>query len=309
MSVIWISIEVISFFLRTPVQCSAKSAWAQTVSAPYMSAECWHPPDVVLSDDDDDGHPPLVAEAVDSAPPLPDPNPGCGSRSRGGQLLSFQDSFVRTRLLLEKGCDCARACYSRMQHAEFVEAAARDTMDLRALHKLDQDRVIFDRLKLLRALHGEPLQYGYLGHRVCEKGYRKLMRVGRMRLHNIRKAVCQHLLGPPLDMRHIRRPDAVDKPMAAQIITYLQELYESVAEVLPEDCDEVIMQEDAALEFLGPECPETKKTKPDRVTEDGEERRYLPPGTVRTLWQEHSIMRPEHKVGRTTFYRTCNSKL
>jgi hypothetical protein len=217
----------------------------------------------------------------------------------GSRKLSFEEAFGQFRAMVEHQCDpkCRRACFLRMRDAAFVQAGAAQLQHFSQLHKLDQDRVIYDyvRIRWLTpgARRGSRMTYSFLDRPICEVGCVKLLRIAKARFRTLKSAAIRGV-GPPVDMRYIERPMG-GGPCEAQVTSYLEELYESVAEVLPEDTQgsDVVWQEtplfDVGVAEVGP-APE--------------DRRYLPPGTITSLWEEHSVLRPEHKVSRASFYGT-----
>ena len=270
----------------------------------------WRPRPVEdLSDENGDAGP---AAAPDS---LPGPAGGCvasvarrGAASRAA--LSFSDVLRKLRSNLRRGCGCRGACFASLQSIEFAEAMTDQLLAFFELCKLDQDKVLFDHIRCLKAAHGVPLRYELHQRRVCEKGYMKLLMVGRNRLHAIRQAAVQNKLGPPLDMRYLERSVGADGPRAAEVVSYLQELYESVAEILPEDAaaaDVQMLQEDAVVDLVAIDDGDEELDQPAPVG-DLEERRYLPPGNITSLWKEHCDMRPESSVSLRTFARVHKDK-
>ena len=276
-----------------------------------LEAMAWCPPALIeLSGGES-------ASDLDVPPGLPRPQQGRSRRvnSRVAQdaprRRGFQQVLSHIRSMLERGCGCHRSCFSSMQDVQFVEAMTMQIIAFEELHKLDQDKVLFDRFRCLKAKYGTPLRYEIHRINVCEKGYMKLLQVGRDRFLNIRRAACEGQLAPPMDMRYLERHDGNDGPQSAEAMSYLLELYESVAEVLPEDTGvgEIIMQEDAALDLVA-SVEDEEASAPADLAASGhaaiaevEEVRFLPPGNVASLWKEHCDVRPEHAVGLRTFSR------
>ena len=276
-----------------------------------------------ISDEDDDAMPSTLLTSSESDAPAGHPRQQSSQICRAGRRAErapprqrdFQQTLSHIRAALERGCGCGRACFNELQDVQFVEAMTRQIRAFEDLHKLDQDKVIFDHFRCLKAKYGTPLKYEIHSRKVCEKGYMKLLQVGRDRFLNIRRAACEGKLGPPMDMRFLERRDGNDGPQSAEVMSYLSELYESVAEVLPEDtgAQEIIMQEDAALDILAAEDEETcmavgvPAPAGDPTLAEGSamaaETRFLPPGNVASLWKEHCDVRPEHLVGLRTFSR------
>lgn len=121
--------------------------------------------------------------------------------------------------------------------------------------------------------------YTFLGQRVCRGGLATLMGVGwSPRLNTLFKAVLKGARAAPIDARYLTRKHHDPTPVFSEVYSYLQNLYDSVAETLP--LDEKKSKEGKEV-WSGDEdayCPETSGNR--------EELRYLPPGTVFDLWRQ-----------------------
>lgn len=130
---------------------------------------------------------------------------------------------------------------------------------------------------------GVKMVYSFLGHSVCRVAFATLMGVSwAPRLNTIFKAVLEGRRAPPVDQRYMLRKDAAPKPVTSEVYTYLQSLYESVAETLPLDrksdktaSKEVWSGDEDAYAIPATGCA-------------SDELRYLPPGTVYDLWRQYN---------------------
>ncbi|CAE7328154.1 unnamed protein product [Symbiodinium necroappetens] len=122
------------------------------------------------------------------------------------------------------------------------------------------------------------LRYSFLGHRVCKEAFAALLGVGwNPRLTTMLKAVLQNRRSAPVDRRYMARPENDPKPVYGEVVSYLQSLYESVAETLPfeqadDDADE-------------PDVYRVNATV-------GDELRYLPPGSMYDTWRQYTASAP-----------------
>ena len=176
------------------------------------------------------------------------------------------------RRLLAGLCPCAKnmtkskegSCYLQFQDAVSELLVLRGALD--DMHKLDVDRFVFDALHDLAVSQGiiEPLgsavkvssapgslNYVILGKPVCRRAYQRLLGIGSNKLHSIHFAVVTGKQSPPLDMRYISKPLSCPSATTSNIVSYLQSLYDSVAETLPDKLDELCKADDVSIK----RCP------------------------------------------------------
>ena len=131
--------------------------------------------------------------------------------------------------------------------------------------------------------------------------------------------------GPPMDLRFLKRPHSrmVGETATARVTSYLESLYQSVAETLPDVRDRSVdlkwkpceEQSDAYAETLvdGPGKPSNKKVRkrkmgltlhPERANDPALEVRYLPPGTMRDHWETMRHADDRERVSFKTFWKT-----
>ena len=103
------------------------------------------------------------------------------------------------------------------------------------------------------------------------------------RLNNLLKAVLRLERSPPMDMRFMERPHSDPKPVYSEVFSYLQSLYDSIAETLPLDEKG---KGNKALE-LWSEDEDSYKTSLAHNPNEEVEVRYLPPGTLYDLWRQY----------------------
>ena len=158
------------------------------------------------------------------------------------------------------------------------------------------------------------------------------MASGTKRFQKLWRAARDLLPAPPADLRYLRRPHGrvgVDAGASARsdIITFLNEIYNSVAETLPDFRDELgatggtvkINVEDPyskALhdESVDPDLLPKPKTKPrkkkgqvqinlERTSKTMEER-WLPPGSMKEYFEQYRLQSGLEKPGSfVTFWR------
>ena len=161
-----------------------------------------------------------------------------------------KEPFSLERVLLRK-CPCK----SRRNNVNCFEGLRGERQPLvewhhhyNQLHKLDQDEALFDLLLEMARAQGivvghacvgvRRLNYNVFGHPVCADTWRACFGVGKPRHQALCNAVMEGMLGPPLDLRFLTGVQDRPAPKTGQISTWFSQLYESLAETLPDD-DEV----------------------------------------------------------------------
>jgi len=184
------------------------------------------------------------------------------------------------------------------------------------LHKLDQDRLLFT---VMQGIHTESKcaakgaayehkwKYTFLGKPVCCDAFRKLWGVCEHRFVLLRGAILKGSSQQPVDVRFITRGKKdIPSPVRSWIHTYLEELYHSEAEALPE------CLVDADVHWWGGNACEGDPYSPiaalpgEEVRHLGHceavETRWLPPGTVYDYWLSYNALYPEHKCSFIHFF-------
>ena len=197
------------------------------------------------------------------------------------------------------------------------------------MHKMDQDQMIFDHLRCKAIAQGflqnigagkaEPvctedsnvrLKHSYCDVQVCRSAYVSLMGIGSGRYQRLRDACMSGQPRAPVDLRYLQgNRSGVESSVRAEIYSFLQHLYNTVAEVLPEDGSSEIDAEvelpSAALHDVDPWVkiieidPDVPKL-PMNV-----EQRFLPPGSVYELWRQFKYM--VQPCGYRVFYEEYKS--
>jgi hypothetical protein len=131
--------------------------------------------------------------------------------------------------LFAKNCYCERmrasrrrepsspgSCYSKFQNGPLRQKLETTRATFKALHKLDQDRAAFDRLRQLMLSQGklcptdgvdtqdakqESIGYMFIGVKVCSHAWQQLLGIGSGRFRRLFKAARSGSLSPPTDMR------------------------------------------------------------------------------------------------------------
>ena len=212
-------------------------------------------------------------------------------------------------------CGCQGNCFERLRTEEAIAALAREYEHYLTLDHVDQDRVLFDRFRSCAAKMGlsdcdpfrgnrlQHFRYSLFGCPVCFRGCRRIWRAGSGRIERIRAALKSGARAPPADGRSTPRSESSTSVTWGQVASYLQELYDSVAEILPEDTTEETLRlvEDPTA-HLSLECaagPEVNVVSDDV--------RYLPPGTIYDLWRVYNDLHPDSSTGKSTIYSVFNT--
>lgn len=128
------------------------------------------------------------------------------------------------------------------------------------------------------------MRYYFLGRYVCRAAYASLMGVSwSPRLGNLLKAVLRGERTAPMDVRYMERPHSDPKPVYSEVFSYLQSLYDSVAETLPLD-DKTTGKK--SVEVWSEDEDSYCLSKSQNPNLDLEVR-YLPPGTIFDLWRQY----------------------
>ena len=262
---------------------------------------------------------------------------GCTKDGRGRSAAA--QSFIAT---LRHGCRCqskrqrraaasgrsASCCLSPFFQPDLMQRGIDHRMKWLNLHKLDQDRVLFNVLRdfaVTQSVHAaapvdssnpaerEPqaqtgkLRYNVLGVPVCQSAFQLLWGVGSRRLRKLQRAAVSRQEGPPLDLRYLQKPHERSKAKHSWVVTYLEELYESEAETLPESVD------DADIHWWVDVLREAEYYDPGQVhlgrrglaeASAAVETRWLPPGCMHEYWQLYKNLYPEHPVSFRFFWYT-----
>ena len=150
----------------------------------------------------------------------------------------------------------AACCLDTLQELGLLQRLIDQRLRWQQLHKLDQDRLLFDVLRLLFIEQGAPmtrerpqasppnvpihkLSYTVLGQPVCRGGFMLLWGVGSTRFRAILNAVAEGNSSPPVDLRYLKKVRSRSAHVLSWITSFLEELYESEAETLPDGLNDV----------------------------------------------------------------------
>ena len=193
------------------------------------------------------------------------------SEDLGADRTSAARAFIQA---LSTACGCnehrrrrggngervAQNCLDRLKQPLLLERAIDHRLHWLRLHKLDQDRLLFTELRdqcRQQNLAGCPeaagglgdpeagpqgrgrLVYHLLGSPVCKEAVMRFWGVGSRRFRALRKAVLAGQGAPPVDLSYFRRAHSRDADKHKWIVSYLETLYESEAETLPDNLDDV----------------------------------------------------------------------
>eukprot|EP00435_Cladocopium_sp_Y103_P026856 s1526_g6.t1 len=279
-----------------------------------------------LSSDErpDEGEPPSAS----SNPPGDRKRKGSRKEKREASANRVKDklaaeSSLKSLLLKACGDRCKRRCLEKFKGQQKFQELLEFRKEWVNLHKTDQDVLLFDHLREIledTASEGVPGRWKILDTPVCLKAYKRLHAAGQRQ--------------PPVDLRYLKS-DATCKDQSgdsvrARVITFLEQVYNSQAETLPDTRDDAAdeslgvfvrdytLEEDAkdlvedpyADALVSPEqsraaTPKSIRINPDRLEE---EERYLPPGTMRDVWEQMNATDPDQSVSFAQFWRVWKAE-
>ena len=167
------------------------------------------------------------------------------------------------------------------------------------------------------------------------------LNLGATRSSKLASAARKGKYAPPADLRFLKKPfvgnTAEKTAVRSEILSFLQGLYESVAETLPDIRDDTEPDDASVQVFLHAESAEqdeyasalngaqpnhelesqvkplSKQSKPRKkkksvvIQRSHQEIRYLPPGTLKEYWHQLNMMRepPLKKIAFSYFWRAA----
>jgi hypothetical protein len=164
---------------------------------------------------------------------------------------------------------------------------------------------------------GKKLGYWMLGKHVCKDAFARLYGIGVYpRLTTTLNAVLSGLKSCPTDQRYLQKSKGTQVSASyGQVFSYLQELYESVAETLPEDDAGHIEQPLSDDDIDEPTVRVTVATSGEEAEQE-DIRRHLPPGSRYEIWRQYREIGNQggfkvfHKVWESDFghllFRGCH---
>ena len=275
--------------------------------------------DVLTDSDDSAGKRPLKSTKIDAGE-LTDSDDKPAASSSAKAHPHKHRHLVDFKKRLYAGCHCSIrrqhrlskkprlatqkkvSCFTQSLESHKLWQALVDWHEhFASMHKLEQDDLLFRMLRDLAISQGaldvsriEPevgqqkLQYNLFGVDVCKQGYAFLLRVGwNPRLDSIIEAVFQGCRGPKVDLRYLKQ-GLGSKPtvMRGEIVSHLQQLWESVAETLPcgdDKCDDPLdeMEDDNYAHInIREQVGITSESHSQSQL------RFLPPGTIFDQWRQ-----------------------
>ena len=206
--------------------------------------------------------------------------------------------------LMSKRCQCQ----TKRKHAsdgdgclnwfynEGIDMAFDLWTNFNSMHKLDQDRTLFDQLRSFALGQGvmadtggtlqkgsqNTLSYFVLDQHVCQTAFTCIYKIGWYpRGKRVYDAVMSGMHACPIDVRYLRRANnLVPSPVWGEVWSHLEELYQSVAETIPDDSD-AELEPDEGPDII--EVLDYKQCEP--ITDDV--RRHLAPGSIYDLWRQY----------------------
>lgn len=245
-----------------------------------------------------------------------DPAGGCDERCKA-DADTVKASFLR---MLVGKCRCSKkvrggtregqvlgGCAAAFLSGGRLEELVEHRLAWKKLHKLDQDRLLFNVLLgcCSNVVEGARMTYTFLGQHVCKAMFCSLWGVGFSRMQSMLRAVRSGASGPPTDLRYLKKPMERPSIKTSYINTFLEQLYWSEAEMLPESLTDVGVdwwpgEIDPAyqpgLALVGQD--ELQRMGPHAV-----DVRWLPPGHTFEYWRSYNLLHPEQKCSFRLFWK------
>ncbi|CAK9028040.1 Uncharacterized protein SCF082_LOCUS18188 [Durusdinium trenchii] len=181
--------------------------------------------------------------------------------------------------------------------------------------RLDDENSVYT--TILEKLRSGSCKWSFLEEAVCLKAWKVLHGVGSRRFNRLKKHGQNGFPSPPVDLRYLKRPNAaVIKQSRASVVSFLTEIYHSLAETLPDVRDETWDIETSLVLGMEPPDPyedqltlesvketpvlgevhkrkrkmqKSVKVNPHRQPNSGGmfEEKWLPPGQMKDLWSQY----------------------
>ena len=129
-----------------------------------------------------------------------------------------------------------------------------------------------------------------LGHTVCNRGFMRLVGIGKSRFRTISKAINEGLVRCPMDARFLPKEPKPQSPKRQAVWDYLWALYEQAAERLPD-----------GNTVHSNKRPRQGAFKYDDPSMSRDEVRHLPPGTFADYLRLCRSELPDYKISRQLF--------
>ncbi len=190
------------------------------------------------------------------------------------------------RRLLRPCCDrnCYAWCRSNVERCrQHREAWANKA-------KADQDRDLFNHLVRTSAPATDgarakrAFRYQMFGRTFCRTAFQAVWGVGTTRFRALCTAVRKGESGPRMDMRSRKKPLEREARVLPEVMSFLEDLYETEAEYLPEELESVDAPWEEHRSGDGLDLP--AEGLGCRAPSAGRELRRLPPGSVKEVWRQ-----------------------
>jgi hypothetical protein len=217
------------------------------------------------------------------------------------------------------------SCFEPFRVEPLLSQIVAERIAFSVMHKLDQDRALFDRLKSMALVQGvlvpgaagslvinSMLNYFVLGQPVGRKCFVALLGVGWYpRLSCIYEAVMNGAPSCPVDARYVKYGIST-RPciLGSEVFSYIKTLYDSVAETLPETLlsDESVSSKSGqgvadaddydTIELQQPSAPDVQ------LPMFGAASKFLPPGSITQEWKQFCAVHPGNSCSWWTFWST-----
>ena len=156
------------------------------------------------------------------------------------------------------------------------------------------------------------MRYVFLGQEVCRDGWLTLHGIGKGRFQTLLQSVLAGALSPPMDKRYITRArQTTVSPVWGEVHGYILQLYESVAETLPDDAlseadreadtDQDSNDQTPIVTIHKDGCAEVCVSALD-TSKVFREERYLPPGSMLDQYKQMCVTHPHLKCSFKLFW-------
>eukprot|EP00435_Cladocopium_sp_Y103_P019339 s3014_g4.t1 len=200
---------------------------------------------VALSDSDGDRE-----DLIPEPPPVPKPKRRAKRPPPGASDAAGNYSDAKLRTILGSRCRCKkRDCFRLFVGDEKFQTLSAYRASFSCLHKLDQDHFVASPTsKFLVAMHkmrdlvleskDEPnVTWKLLGHAIC---------IRNRRFDKLFEAAQENKTSAPVDLRYLSKPRMMNQnhDIRADVVSFLANLYTSVAETLPDVRDDPLSREE-----------------------------------------------------------------
>ena len=144
------------------------------------------------------------------------------------------------------------------------------------------------------------------GYPVCQRSFRQLLGIAKSRVSRLRAAMLNGESDCPLDMRtlpkkHSRIPS--DGGAYARCVEYLQQLYHTAAEPLPEAMQQTLQFADVKVKRIRRRGKRPRQLRKRELGGSGygPNVKFLPPGSILHYYEMCKTEHPDVKISRKIF--------